>query len=297
MSTSTEKISEKIVAALPSPAKGNRLHYFSGASLQGKKAPSGFAVRVTSAGTKSFVWFHRVAGKSHLETLGRWDENSKGGNLTVLAAIVAADKRAKAVRDRDEDPRPERTRRLEDGNKPEGETIASLLDEFVERYVKKEAKLRSWNNIERTFERLVKPAIGNVGIYDLRRSQVVKMLDAIADKNGPVMADRALALVRKAFNWRATRDDDFHPPIVKGMAKTKPHERARTRILSDDEIRDLWAALGSIGGPRYPALVRTLFLTATRRLEAARMRWAKSTATRGPSQPRATRPRTITPSP
>jgi hypothetical protein len=133
MSTSTEKISEKIVAALPSPAKGNRLHYFSGASLQGKKAPSGFAGRVTSAGTKSFVWFHRVAGKPHLETLGRWDENSKGGNLTVLAAIVAADKRAKAVRDRDEDPQPERTRRIEDGNKPEGETIASLLDEFVER--------------------------------------------------------------------------------------------------------------------------------------------------------------------
>jgi integrase len=274
MSTSTEKISEKIVAALPSPAKGNRLHYFSGASLQGKKAPSGFAVRVTSAGTKSFVWFHRVAGKPHLETLGRWDENSKGGNLTVLAAIVAADKRAKAVRDRDEDPRPERTRRLEDGNKPEGETIASLLDEFVERYVKKDAKLRSHVNIERTFNRLVKPAIGNVGIYDLRRSQVVKMLDTIADENGPVMADRALALVRKAFNWRATRDDDFHPPVVKGMAKTKPHERARTRILSDDEIRDLWAALDSMGGPqRYPALVRTLFLTATRRLEAARMRW------------------------
>lgn len=274
MSMSAEKISEKVVAALPAPAKGNRLHYFSGASLQGKKAPSGFAVRVTSAGTKSFVWFHRVNGKPHLETLGRWDENSKGGNLTVLAAIVAADKRAKAVRDRDEDPRPERTRRLEDGNKPEGETISSLLDEFVDRYVKKEAGLRSSHSIERTLDRLVKPAIGDIGIYDLRRSQVVKMLDTIADENGPVMADRALAFVRKAFNWRATRDDDFHPPIVKGMAKTKPAQRARTRVLSDDEIRDLWSALDTFGRhTRYPALVRTILLTATRRNEAGRMRW------------------------
>ena len=48
MPMSAERISEKIVAALPAPAKGNKLHYFSGASLQGKKAPSGFAVRVTS---------------------------------------------------------------------------------------------------------------------------------------------------------------------------------------------------------------------------------------------------------
>ena len=75
-------------------------------------------MRVTSAGTKSFVWFHRVNGKPHLETLGRWDENHKGGDLTVLAAILAAQERAKAVRDGDEDPRPERTRRIEEGDKP-----------------------------------------------------------------------------------------------------------------------------------------------------------------------------------
>jgi hypothetical protein len=50
--------------------------------------------------------------------------------------------------------------------------------------------------IKRIFERLVKPAIGKVGIYDLRRSQVVDMLDTIADDHGPVMADRTLAYVR-----------------------------------------------------------------------------------------------------
>jgi integrase len=273
MSTSAEKISEKIVAGLPAPSAGNKLHYFSGASLQGKKAPSGFAVRVTSAGTKSFVWFHRVAGKPHLETLGRWDENPKGGGLSVLTAIIAADKRAKAVRHGD-DPRPERTRRLEDGNRPAGATVGGMLDEYVERYVKKEAKLRGGDTIKRTFERLVKPTIGHIGIYDLRRSDVVKMLDTIADERGPVMADRTLSYVRKAFNWRAARDDDFHPPIAKGMAKTKPKERARKRILSDDEIRDLWSALDAITEPVcYAAFVRTLLLTATRRDEAAKMPW------------------------
>jgi hypothetical protein len=56
-------IRERIVASLPVPASGNKLHYFSGATLQDKKAPSGFAVRVMSAGTKAFVWSHRVNGR------------------------------------------------------------------------------------------------------------------------------------------------------------------------------------------------------------------------------------------
>jgi integrase len=273
MLQTTHRISEQIIAALPSPVTGNRLHYFSGATLQGKKAPPGFAVRVTASGRKTFVRFYRVDGKPFLATLGHWVGNAKGGDLTVLRAIIAATEHARSIRD-GEDPRPERTRRSEDGNKPEGETIADLIDEFLTRYVEREAALRSRRNVRRTLERLVKPAIGSIGIYELRRSQVVRMLDTIADQNGPVMADRALALTRKAFNWRAARDDDFQPPIVRGMAKTKPHERARTRILDDQEIRDLWAALDTMDG-RYPAFVRTVFLTATRRDEAARMRWAE----------------------
>ncbi|MEH2521557.1 hypothetical protein V1279_007130 [Bradyrhizobium sp. AZCC 1610] len=266
-------ISEKIVAALPVPAKGNKLHYFSGASLQGKKAPAGFAVRVTAAGTKSFVLFHRVNGKPYLPTLGRWDANAGGGSLTVRDAIVKADKLAKDFKNgRREDPRPDRTRRLQEGDRVEGETVSGLLDKFVERYARKEAKLRTADQIEATFDRLVKPRIGTIGIYELRRSNVVDMLDEIEDENGPVMADRVLALVRKAFNWWATRDDDFQPPIVKGMARTKPKERAAKRILADDEIRDLWAALDIVDAPEcYAPFVKMLLLTATRRNEAADM--------------------------
>jgi integrase len=266
-------ISEKIVGKLPAPKKGNKLHYFSGASLQGKKAPAGFAVRVTAAGTKSFVLFHRVNGKPYLPTLGRWDENAGGGTLTVRDAIVKADKLAKDIKNgRQDDPRPERTRRLEEGDRVTGETVSGLLDKFIERYAKKEAKLRTADQIEANFDRLVKPRIGKIGIYALRRSDIVDMLDEIADENGPVMADRVLAAVRKAFNWHATRDDDFTPPIVKGMASSKAKERARRRVLADDEIRDLWAALESVDTTDcFPAFIKTLLLTATRRNESADM--------------------------
>src|SRR6201989_2966061 len=91
-------LSEQTVKHLPIPPTGNKVHFFSGASLQGKKAPAGFGVRVTAGGTKSFVLFHRNDGRKYLETLGRWDENDQGGTLTVRDAIVAADKLAKAIK-------------------------------------------------------------------------------------------------------------------------------------------------------------------------------------------------------
>ena len=80
------------------------------------------------------------------------------------------------------------------------------------------------------------------------------------------MADLVLAYCRKAFNWFATRDDKFQPPIVKGMARTKPKERARDRVLTDDELRALWKASGETV---FGKMMRFILLTACRRGEAA----------------------------
>jgi integrase len=95
------------------------------------------------------------------------------------------------------------------------------------------------------------------------------MLDEIEDANGPVMADRTLAYLRKAFNWYAIRDDQFSAPVVRGMGRIKPKDRARTRVLSDQEIRDIWPVLGEAG--TFGALVKMLLLTAQRRDEVGQM--------------------------
>jgi hypothetical protein len=151
---------------------------------------------------------------------------------------------------------------VEDEKRRNGTTVNSVLDEFVARYARKK---KSGDEVARTFDRLVRPAIGLKSIYLLKRSEVVGMLDEIEDRNGPVMADHVLAYVRKAFNWQATRDDDFKSPIVKGMARTKPKERARTRVLADDEIRLLWRALDQWPADHgYPQLMRTMLLTGLR---------------------------------
>lgn len=290
-------ISEQIVKALPAPAKGNKLYPFSGASLQGKKAPAGFGVRVTAAGTKSFVLFYRANGKKYLPTLGRWDENPGGGALTVRDAIIKAAELAKAIATgKQEDPRPARTKRLQDGDKPTGLLIGGawkdekeieagepqtqmqpgLLDIYVARYVRKEAKLRTADQIKKTLGRLVAPQIGKLGIYDIKRSHVSKMLAAIADEQGPAMADRTLAYVRKAFNWYEVNghDDDFTSPVVKGMGPGGAV--ARDRVLTDDEIRDIWTALMTADVPAcYARFIKMLLLTGTRRNEAADMQMSE----------------------
>jgi hypothetical protein len=98
------------------------------------------------------------------------------------------------------------------------------------------------------------------------------MLDDIDDESGPMMADRTLAYVRKAFNWYASRDDEFNSPIVKGMARTKTKDRAGKRVLADDEIRDVWAGMEKISEPScYARYVKSLLLCATRRNESSRM--------------------------
>ena len=158
-----------------------------------------------------------------------------------------------------------------------GYTVDDLLDNFLERYAR--PKLRSAHEIERCFRVYVRPKIGSKSIYDLKRRDVVELLDAIEDAGAPVMADRTLAHLRSALNWHATRDDQFAPPIVKGMSRAKPAaERARSRVFDDQEIMDLWTALDTLGDaapPFFPRFVRTLFLTAARRAMVSDMVWSE----------------------
>jgi integrase len=234
----------------------------------------GFVARRLDSGaiTYGFRYRDKRTGKQ------RWIGLGLHGSLTADEARGLAKKRAGEVADF-RDPAAELgTARAEAAKAKlaETNTVDAILDTFIARHVK---SLRSRDQIERALDVYVRPRIGGKSIYDVKRRDIVELLDAIEDSKGgpqkkPVMADWVLAYVRKAFNWQAARDDDFKSPIVRGMARTKPAERARTRILADDEIRSLWAALDSAeaGPAAFRALVRTLLLTAQRRTEVSQIR-------------------------
>jgi integrase len=82
------------------------------------------------------------------------------------------------------------------------------------------------------------------------------------------MAHSTLAVVRKVMRWYAVRDEDYVVPIVPGMARIKPDNRARSRVLTDEELRRVWRAAEERADP-FAAMVRFMLLTAARRREAA----------------------------
>jgi integrase len=160
---------------------------------------------------------------------------------------------------------------VEEGKDPRS-TEADTLQGICEEYLRREGKrLRSLDWRKGVLERHVYPTLGHRPIAKIQRSEIVRLLDKIEDRSGATMADRTLAVIRKIMNWHASRSDDFRSPIVKGMARTKPSELARERVLTDDELCKVWAVNNGVFG----RFIRFLLLTGARRNEASEMTWAE----------------------
>lgn len=232
---------------------------------------NGLYVVVHPSGRKSYAVRYRFGGKPRKLTLA--------GGLTLKAARAAASD-AQLEIERGRDPGAARQIARQDQRAATDNTFRAIAEEYLKR---EGARLRSATWRQKALERLVYPTLGNRPIGEIRRSEIIRLLDKIEEgaigssekgknrrRGGAVMADRTLAIVRKIMNWHATRSDEFRSPIVRGMARVKAKERARTRILGDDELRAVWNAAEAGAGP-FDRLVQFLLLTAARRDEAARM--------------------------
>jgi integrase len=208
----------------------------------------GLALRVSCRGHKSWTLHYSLDGRRVRQTLGEYPA------LSLAAARGKADEVRAAVAE-GSDPR------LVEGNN---------LRAICENYMKREgAKLSTAGWRQGVLERHIYPSLGARPISEIRRSEIVALLDRVEEGSGATMADHVLAIIRKIMNWHAPRADDFRSPIVRGMARTSPSEMARKRVLTDDEIRRVWSA--SCG--TFSDYVRLLLLTAARRGELAGMRW------------------------
>ena len=149
------------------------------------------------------------------------------------------------------------------------DTMADLLPEFLERWVKK--RNRSWKESERTINRDILPHWQQRRIGEIKRADVIKLLDDIVERGAAIQANRVFALLRKFFNWCIERGLIEASPITR-MKPPSP-ENERDRWLNDTELRDLWWACDVIGWPFGP-LVKLLILTGQRRDEVASLHWA-----------------------
>src|SRR5262249_58736182 len=109
---------------------------------------------------------------------------------------------------------------IAEGRNPQA-IVKETLKHICELYLAREGdKLRNTRWRKGVLDRHVYPALGARPIAEIRRSEIVRLLDVIEEGSGPSMATQTLSLVRKIMNWHATRSDDFVSPIVRGMART-----------------------------------------------------------------------------
>jgi integrase len=226
----------------------------------------GLYVVVQPSGVKSFAVRYRHGGKPRKLTLTF--------GITLAAARKAAADALYQV-EQGRDPSTARRQAKQAQRLAAADTFKAVAEEYFQRGGDPGkgggANLRSKEWREAALERLVYPTLGDRPIAEIRRNEVNRLLDKIEDASGLVMADRALAIIRRIMNWHATRSDDFRSPIVRGMARADAKARARKRTLTDDELRAVWRAAETGGGP-FERLVQFLLLTAARRNEAAYMR-------------------------
>jgi integrase len=211
----------------------------------------GHYVRVTPSGSKSYVAVARdPRGKQVWTTIAN----------AALIGIEEAREEAREV-----------IKRVKGGQDRAGpQTFESVANEWLHRHV--DAKgLRSVYEYKRLLHKHLLPEWGGRDFTSIKRTDVAKLLDTVEDEAGARSADYVLSLISGIANWYAKRDGEYVSPLIRGMYRHSIKDHARTRILSDDEIRAIWLAyaLGHI----YGDLLKLALLTGQRQDKVASMKW------------------------
>src|SRR5207248_147895 len=132
-----------------------------------------------------------------------------------------------------------------------------------------------WKKDRRLLDNNLIPTLGRKKAHLITRGDLRTELDKVKNRPAPVEANRSFEVVRKLFNWAIEHD------IVEGIVTDNPavnlskpaEETARHRALTADELQTLWLALDK-AGPIVRGVFRLMLLSAQRRNEVSKMRWA-----------------------
>ena len=130
-------------------------------------------------------------------------------------------------------------KRLEEEARINAPTVADLCKEYIEKHAKRFKK--SWAKDEAILNRDVVPLWGKRKAEDVTKRDVIFLLEKIIDRGSPGMANNCFQIVRKMFNFALERDILPHTPCA-GVKLPAP-KVSRDRVLSEGEIKKLWANL------------------------------------------------------
>lgn len=232
----------------------------------------GLQLRVEPSGTRGWLFRYYWLGKRVRLALGPWPD----------IGLAEARERALNARrglDRGMDPRTAglviratKSAALAPDTPTNPHSVAALAAEFMHRHVTPRRKRPEY--AARILQAEVLRLWADRDARSIRPREVVQLLDAIVDRGAPVMANRVAALLAQMFKFGIHRELVDDSP-VKLLYRPGGREKARERVLSDDELRILLR--NPDHRPRFDRLTRAitlLLLTGQRRGELGLARWA-----------------------
>jgi integrase len=189
----------------------------------------GLALRVSPHGHRSWSFLFRSPrdGKKARATLGSYP-------ATSLATARGKALEARGHVEEGNDPR-----LILAGQASAGTTVAALILAYLADPEK--AALRTWHHIARRLHKNVVPVIGAVKLSEVRRRDVRNVTDAIMRRGSKIEANRVFEDVRAVVRW-AVAQEYLETNPLDGVAKPAT-PTSSDRVLTDDEIRQLWNGL------------------------------------------------------
>jgi integrase len=228
---------------------------------------SGLELRVSAHSSKSWSIRYRLKGGERRRTTYKTYPAISLHEARARAKEIAA----AAARGIDLPAQEDRQHEEKEKSDKRPQTVGHLLDQYIERYCK--PNQRRWKPVERMFEAHVKPGIGKKPLTELRRADLVELLDDLQNEKGlHAQVNRVRSQLVAALNWAVEHEYlDANPAAAVKRRKT---EATRERVLSDDELRAIWSAAEKLSNPSR-ALVKAWILTGQRRDEVRCMTWSE----------------------
>lgn len=220
----------------------------------------GLVLRVSGeSGAKTWGVRYRMSGARRRQKLGSYPTLS-------LAEARAAAREVQRQADAGEDPAKERADR-----RAGHYTFKELADEVLEA---RAMRTRPVTQRERTrlLGKELLPAWGDRPAAEITRREVVHLVEDIAKRGAPIVANRTLGLIRMIFNDGLRRGFPTLEANPAHLVERPAEEVGRGRYLSREEIEAVWAATGDEARATRGTF-RIALLTGQRIGSVRAMRW------------------------
>ncbi len=255
MPTMTVPFTDRLVASLKT-RDGKRTVYWE----PSRHGAGALGVRVSES-TKTFVYMYWRDGKAKMMTVGRYP---------IMSLSEAHKAVGDAMLDLERGGDPAEKQVAENERKKVATTVSDLATEYLEKHAKPLKK--TWKEDERILNHDVLPVLGRRRIEDVRRREVVQLLDGIVARGSPIAANRCLAVTRKMFNFAVKRGLLEHSPCTVMDSPARPQRRER--LLDTEEVQTFLTHLPDL--PLWPPTAMALLvelMTAQRSGEVVSIEW------------------------